>query len=355
METPDALLARTADYCVIATATGDGLAVRWLVFGNAGWQQLRVDGNVRLPVGRRAILYLSQGDDNIGLRGLREIEGEDVRAVSTRDWPQDFRKFLRPEVANAEVLPTRLPDYILAVQEIAAKARAKRVGRARTALGAMGRGESKERQQEYERINALADAVVSELHADDHETLGKMAEIIRVQRDSFYNRVRGLFAGAIADKNFAPGFDAIRAEAFRDTRAYDASFSEGDALHGLSRIGNKRDLVKMRAQIDSVVAAGVYSHLLHSRFHAIGRLVARLYPEGSVKRDEWRNWLERLCTNPTAQEKESGCHFHALRPLEAIGTKHTQTLLQSLKVHDTDHSYAYDNTIQQIDLRIRGQ
>ncbi|MBA3608951.1 MAG: hypothetical protein H0W43_10680 [Chthoniobacterales bacterium] len=71
-ESTDAILARTSDYCVIGVSDGKRLVVRELIFGNAGWQQLRSDYGWSLPAGQRSIVYLSQTYDSIGPCGRRQ-------------------------------------------------------------------------------------------------------------------------------------------------------------------------------------------------------------------------------------------------------------------------------------------
>lgn len=349
METPDALLAREADYCVIANGTGNGLVVRWWIFGDARWQQLRADGHPKLARGKQVILYLSQNYDSIGSCALREIRGDEVEAVSSADWPPNFRASLPPEVANAEVLPKQLKDYVRAVQQIAAKARAERRKRSEETVASMLTRQSPDQVTEYQRINGLTNQILMNLHADDSETLAVMTRFVLEHPEPLFSHVRGQFAGSIAAKYFRPGFDAVRAEAFRNSA--ETWSSEQEALGGLSRIGDEPDLLKLRGEAEAIIAVGTHRQISGDLFRAMGELAARCFPSGSRKRDEWRKYFERFCASPTAREKEIGCQGMAAFALHYIGNAETKALLQSLKA-DTNLTSGYRWAIENIDARL---
>jgi hypothetical protein len=350
LESPDALLAREADYCVIASGTGDGLIVRWLVFGDAGWQQLRADHPPKLQRGKSAVLFLSQTYDSIGAIAVRPINRGEVETVSIQDWPASFRSTLPRELANSEVLPKTRRDYVIGVQTIAAKARAERVDRADKILRSIVNAESQNWTEEYQRINHLADIIVREVHSDDARTLQAMARFVVDHPAPLFSSVRGQFASRIAAKYFRPGFDAVRAEAFRNRG--DTWFSEQAALEGLGRIGNERDLARLRAQSEQIITRGEYRLILGDLFVAMGQLSARCYPEGSQPREQWRKWFEGFCVSPPSGEIKEYCRGYALRALHFVGNAETKALLQSRIKPGDPMTLSYQWAIDTIDTRL---
>lgn len=328
----DAILARTSDYCVIGVSDGRRLLVRKLVFGNSDGQKLRTDYGWPYPAGQRAIVYLSQTYDSIGASASRTIENGQVEVVNAANWPEAYRENPNYTASDLQTLPANLPDYILAVQQIAAQTRAKRLERAHAAFPSLLAPRSADSTTEYERATRLVNDIISDLHADDHATLQRMAQIIFARPESVGEWVRGEFAAAIAVRNFRPGFDAVRMVAFEDPP--DAWSSAGAALSGLSRIGNAHDLDRMKAEVEAMLEAGRVRQVRYSLFRAMGGLTAHCYPEGSRKRDQWRKWFERICAHPTPEEEKMDGPSLAASSLHFIGNAETKALLQSLERDD---------------------
>jgi hypothetical protein len=216
---------------------------------------------------------------------------------------------------------------VIAVQKIAAKVRAARVERAEKMLRSIVNPESPIWNDEYPRINRLANEIVMALHADDSKTLQAMARFVIDHPEPIFSSVRGEFSAFLAAKYFGPGLDAVRAEAFRNAES--TQFSEQAALEGLGRIGNERDLARLRAEAEQIVAARRYRLILNDLFVAMGQLTARCYPEGSQKRNEWRKWFEGLCVSPPDGELKGDCRAAALGALHFVGNAETKALLQS--------------------------
>ncbi|MDQ3545379.1 MAG: hypothetical protein M3429_02495 [Verrucomicrobiota bacterium] len=348
----DAILARTSDYCVIGVSTGKRLIVRELVFGNAGWQQLRTDGGWPYPAGRRSIVYLSQNYDSIGASAERQIQDGQVEVENAADAGDFYRTNSNYTPSDLQTLPRDLSAYIRAVQQIATTARAERLARADRAFQAMLIPQLLDRTAEFERINRLANGIVLALHADDLPTLQRMTRIILSRPENIRESVRGEFAVAIASNYFRPGFDAIREVAFENS---DTWSSEGAALTNLSRVGNTRDLERMRREAEAIIAAGQDRQVRYSLFWAMGELAARCYAEGSSKRAEWRKWFERMCARPTPQERKLDGPNLAASALHYIGNEETRALLESLQANDPAMRGAFSWAIRDIEARLKQQ
>ena len=350
----DAILARTSDYCVIGVSTGKRLIVRELVFGNAGWQQLRTDGRWPYPAGQHSIVYLCQHYDSMGPCGQRQIQHGHVEVENAADYGDFYRTNSNYAPGDLQTLPSQLPAYILAVQQIAAKSRAERQEAAAQALQSILTPQSADRMAEFERITRLVSSVVQNLHADDIPTLQQMARLIlrrpKVTRDS----VRGEFAMAIASNYFRPGFDAVRDVAFENSES--SWSSEGAALNNLSRIGNRHDLARMKTEAEAIIAAGQRREVLSHLLRAMGELARRCYPEDSAPRDQLRRWFERICVHPTREEEKVGAQGGASMGLHFIGNAETKALLESFQRAQTpERRTTYDWTIRNIEARLRGE
>ena len=347
----DAYLARDSDYCVIGVGTKNGFVVRELLFGNAGWQQLRGDNGWRYPAGKRAIVYLSQSYDSIGARAARAIESDRIEVVNADDFWDFYRGNPNYSASDLQTVPSDLHGYILAVQQIAARTRAERLKHAERALQSLLTRQFVDPTAEYERTGPLVNDTISDLHADDVATLQRMVQIILTRPDGVRAWARGEFAAAIARHYFRPGFDAVRAVAFEDPP--DDWSSAAAALGGLSRIGNARDLDRMKAEAEKIMAEGQYRQVRYSLFRAMGELAARCYPEGSRRRDQWRKWFERICAHPTPEEKKLDGPGMASMALHFIGNAETKALLQSLERNEPEMRGAFNWAIQNIDARLK--
>ncbi len=352
-ESTDAILARTSDYCVIGVSDGKRLVVRELIFGNAGWQQLRSDYGWSLPAGQRSIVYLSQTYDSMGPCGRRQIENGQVEVVKAADWGDFYATNSNYTPSDLQTLPRELPAYIRAVQQIAARSRADRQEAAAQALQSMVTPQSTNRTAEYERINRLLSSVVQELHADDLPTLQQMARLILRRPKVIRDYVRGEFAVAIATNYFRPGFDAVRDVAFENSESWS---SESAALRNLSRIGNRHDLARMKTEAEAIIAAGQRREVLFHLLRATGELARRCYPENSAPREELRRWLERICIQPTSEEEKVGAQGGASMALDFIGNAETKELLESFqRAQSPERQTTYDWTIRNIEARLRGE
>lgn len=248
-----------------------------------------------------ALVYLSQNYDSIGATAERQIQDGQVEVENAADAGDFYRTNSNYTPSDLQTLPRDLPAYIRAVQQIVATARAERLARADRAFQAMLTPQLVDRTAEFERINRLANGIVLALHADDLPTLQRTTRIILSRPENIRESVRGEFAVAIASNYFRPGFDAIREVAFENS---DTWSSEGAALTNLSRVGNTRDLERMRREAEAIIAAGQYRQVRYSLFWAMGELAARCYAEGSSKRAEWRKWFEK-CAHVPLRKRES--------------------------------------------------
>ena len=352
-EATDAILARTSDYCVLGVSDGKRLIVRELIFGNAGWQQLRSDYRLALP-GRRALDRLSFAD--LRQHGRARSEANPGRPGRGRERGR-FGRFLCQKFelhsraickrCRASCRPTFAP-----------------CNRSRPGLGQNGRKprrrrfesmltpQSTDRMAEYERINRLVSSVVQDLHADDIPTLQQMARLILRRPKVIRENVRGEFAVAIAQNYFRPGFDAVRDVAFENSDAWSA---EGAALGSLGRVGNRHDLERMKAEAEGIMAAGVNRQVRYSLFRAMGELAAHSYPEGSPKREELRKWFERMCAHPTPEERKMDGQNLAATALHFIGNAETKALLESLQRQDPAMRGVFSWAIRDIEARLRGE
>ena len=352
-EATDAILARTSDYCVLGVSDGKRLIVRELIFGNAGWQQLRSDYQWPFPAGERSIVYLSQTYDSMGPHARRQIQDGQVEVVNATDWGDFYQTKSNYKPGDLQTLPSQLPSYIRAVQQIAASSRADRQERAAVALESMLTPQFSDRTAEYERINRLASSVVQELHADDIPTLQQMARLILRRPKVIRENVRGEFAVAIAKNYYRPGFDAVRDVAFENSETWS---SEGAALSNLSRIGNRRDLARMKTEAEEIIAAGQRREVLSHLLRAMGELARRCHPEGSAARDQLRKWFERICVQPTRDEEKVGAQGGASMGLHFIGNAETKALLEAFqRAQPPERRTVYDWTIRNIEARLRGE
>lgn len=350
----DAILARTSDYCVLGVSTGKRLIVRELVFGNAGWQQLRTDGRWPFPAGQHSIVYLCQHYDSMGPCGQRQIQHGQVEVENAGDYGDFYRTNSNYTLGNLQTLPSQLPAYILAVQQIAAKSRAERQEAAAQALQSMLTPQSTDHMAEFERITRLVSSVVQNLHADDIPTLQQMARLILRRPKVIRDNVRGEFAMAIASNYFRPGFDAVRDVAFENSES--SWSSEGAALNNLSRIGNRHDLERMKVEAEGIIAAGQRREVLFHLLRAMGELARRCYPENSAPREQLRKWCERICAHPTSEEEKVGAQGGASMALHFIGNAETIALLESFqRAQPPERRTTYDWTIRNIEARLRGE
>jgi hypothetical protein len=281
------------------------------------------------------------------------IENDRVEVVNADDFGNFYRQNPNYTASDLQTVPSDLHDYILAVQQIAAQTRAERSERADRALQSLRTRQFVDPMAEYGRTRQLVNDTISDLHADDIATLQRMAQIILTRPAGVRAWARGEFAAAIAVQYFRPGFDAIRAVAFDDPP--DDWSSAGAALGGLGRIGSARDLERMKAEAETIMAEGQYRQVRYSLFPAMGELAARCYPEGSRRRDQWRKWFERICAHPTSKEKKLDGPSIASMALHFIGNAETKALLQSLERNEPEMRGAFNWAIQNIDVRLRAR
>ncbi len=333
----DDQLVAEADYCVIGTLTDQrNLAVEEVVFGPLATKELRF----RFPWDYQSpqpqekwIVYLEQDFAEIRCvtgGGARRVKGTRVETNETRKKPQfQFRD--TKLIMSDHPFPTELDHYVRKARDCWQLAATKRRNSQNEALQRVF--DPKRYPEKNGNAPAILYDVLWNVHADDTDTLNRMANLIRDKPEPLYMHARGSFVQVIARKNFRAGFDVIRAEAFRRSRAGQNWASERDALTVLAAIGTAGDVELMKENIVQL-SKQRYSNQPLDAFNALGNLANRVFAYDSGERHALRQWLERYCTEPTDLERELSFHKMAIVSLGPLGRKESLPLLRRLQAED---------------------
>jgi hypothetical protein len=247
---------------------------------------------------------------------------------------------------NTVAFPTARKPYIEAIQRREARQREECRIRHKNALDRLFSPATYSQKDDNSPLD-LMDQLRESVHADDRETLRRMAQFIGERTEKRYTHARSRFVQTIAEKNYTQGFDAVRREAFRDDEQRSWS-SQRDALGMIGIIGAAEDIEPFKALIPALVQRADGT-VLRAAFPALGRLADRVYPYPSQKRHDLRIWLQRFCENPTEREHDHGCQVYAAVALGKLGYPESLPLIDRLN-EDNPHPW-YEAAALQIRAR----